>query len=288
MSGMTSEPARPKTWPHLAAWLVIGFAFAPSLLWLAGVAGSRDQVRDAGVVLLFAVLYHVLYGTPQVRRRVVLDFGPRCVLFTSGACALALAASFFRLPVLMIPSLGLLSGGLLLFLLGEEMIRAATGLAIAFSGFTILAIIMPLADIPLRIFAGRAAAAVLALLGYEPSLGVTGDPPMLLLVSGGWPFEVAPECNGFGITGTCTLLALLLAFAKPIPVLDRILVVIFAPLVGLFSNALRIVAIVALAPIVGHSGYHAMHESVGILLYIVTLAFVWWVVSGLPDRGLQR
>jgi exosortase/archaeosortase family protein len=58
---------------------------------------------------------------------------------------------------------------------------------------------------------------------------------------------------------------------------------LLAPILGLVSNALRILLIVLLAPAAGEH-YLIMHEAVGITLFFATLAFLWWLVAGLPQR----
>ena len=266
-------------------WVVVLAAFAPALWWITSVAIAREQIRDAAIVLLFALF--VLMRERRDPARWVLSFGPVTSGFVAGACLAAGASSLLHQPLLLMAALGLLAGGILLFLFGDEFIRLATGLAVAFTGFTILAVILPLADLPLRIFAGKTAMALLDTFGAQAALGFAGDPPKLILISNGHPFEVAPECNGFGITSSCILLGLLLAFSRRLRVLDKTLIVLLSPLLGLFSNAIRIMFIVLLAPNVGPKWYDFMHEAVGITMFLATLAAVWWLVSGLPERRPQ-
>jgi exosortase/archaeosortase family protein len=97
---------------------------------------------------------------------------------------------------------------------------------------------------------------------------------------------VASECNGFGIIGSCVLLSLLLVFSRRLRAFDKLAVLALAPLLGLFSNALRILIIVLLAPLAG--GYYlTLHEVVGIVVFFSTLVLVWWIVAGLqgPQAG---
>ncbi len=267
---------------HIFVWAVVLAVFAPSLFWLGTVAATRDQVRDAAVVLMFGVIF-LLRERPAAARW-ALRFDERSLCFLGVACVIAGLGSFFHQPLLLVIALGLLAGAILLFMFGHDVTGPATGLAIAFSGFTVLAIIFPLADLPMRVFAGQASAQLLDLFGSKSELAFVGDPARLILVSGGRPFEVAPECNGFGITSSSMLLGLLLAFSRKLRLLDKVLVIVLAPLVGLFSNALRILVIVALAPVAGPGGYLVMHEVVGIALFLGTLIFIWWLVSGLPER----
>lgn len=267
-------------------WLAVLAVFAPSLVWIAQVAISREQLRDGVAVLIFALVYLMREdGRPAVW---TLRFGRWAVVFVAGACVLAGVAGVIHQPLPLMVALGLLAGAVLLFLFGDGVLPLATGLAVAFSGFVILAVLFPFADVPLRLFAGRAAMSFLDFIGRPSDLLLAGEPVRLVLVSGGRPFEVAPECNGFGITSSCLLLGLLLAFGRRLRVVDKILVMVLAPLIGLFSNALRIIVIVLLAPAAGVSGYQTMHEVVGTMLFLGTLAGMWWLVSGLPSGRSPR
>jgi len=277
-----SRRTLPQKMVGIALWLAVLGVFAPSLLWITDVAIARAQVRDAAVVLLFGVVF--LMRDRAEPTRWVLEFSRRTCFFVSGACLAAVASSVLHQPFLMMAAMGLLAGGLLLFLFGDDVAGLATGLAVSFSAFTFLAVVSPIADVPLRVFAGKATMGALDLVGAGAALGFIGDSAKLILMVNGRPFEVAPECNGFGITSSCILLAFLLATSRRLRWLDRILIIALAPLIGLFSNALRIVIIVLLAPAAGSSGYHIMHEAVGIILFLSTLVLIWWLVAGLPER----
>jgi len=131
--------------------------------------------------------------------------------------------------MLMLCALGFLAGAVLLFVYGDPVFRPALGFGLAFSGFTFLSVLFPLADWPLR------------------------------------------------------LLALLLVFSRRLRVADKLAVLALAPMLGLFSNAARIFFIVLLAAAAGDN-YRLMHESVGIVLFFGTLAALWWLDAGLPER----
>lgn len=272
-------------WVSIVAWGAALLLFGRALWWLAGTALAREQISHAAIVLLFG-LFFLLWERPSPGL-LSLRFSPRATGFYAGACLGALLAGIFHEPVLMLGALGFLAGSILLFVYGDSVIRLATGFGLAFSGFTLLAVVFPLADWPLRLFAGRTALWFLELLGRPVQLGFAGDPVRLLLVDGGKPFEVAPECNGFGIISGCILLALLLVFSRRLRLADKLLVLVLAPLLGLFSNATRIFFIVLLAPMAGEH-YFLMHEAVGITLFFGTLVGLWWLVAGLPERHDRR
>lgn len=264
------------------AWVLVVLLFWKAIYWLAAAATVREQVSHAAVVLIFGLVF-LLRERPG-GNPLALAFGPRAKLFYLGACGSAALAGVFQEPAFMLLGLGFLSGAVLLFVLGDGASRVALGFGLAFTAFTLVSVVFPLADWPLRVFAGQTAEWLLGLLGQSVDLRFSGQPAQLILISAGRPFMVAPECNGFGIISGGLLLAVLLVFSRRLRWLDKAIVLLLAPLVGLLSNAIRIVVIVLLAPLVGDH-YFVMHEAVGIVLFFGTLGFIWWLVDGLPERG---
>jgi len=265
----------------MVAWAAVLLLFWRSLSWLTAAALVREQVAHAAIVLIFGLVF-LLRDRPG-GNPLVLRFGSRAMAFYAGACLCAGLAGLLHQPVFMLCGLGFRSGAVLLFVFGETVFRPALGFGLAFSGFTILSVLFPLADWPLRILAGKTAAWFLDILGQPAQLGFSGDPPRLILMTAGRPFEVASECNGFGIISGCILLALLLVFSRRLRMIDKLVMLALSPLLGLFSNALRILLIVLLAPAAGKH-YFVMHEAVGITIFFGTLAAIWWLVAGLPER----
>jgi exosortase/archaeosortase family protein len=265
----------------IMAWAAGLLLFWRALWWLAGTALAREQIAHAAVVLIFGLVF--LLRDRRDIQPLAMRFGRGATGFIAGACLGAAMAGIFHQPLFMLCGLGFLAGAVLLFVFGDPVFRPALGFGLAFSGFTFLSVLFPFADWPLRLFAGRTAMWFLAILGRPVQLGLAADPLRLILVDAGRPFEVASECNGFGIISGCILLALLLVFSRRLRFVDKILVLVLAPLLGLFSNAARIFFIVLLAPAAGKN-YQIMHEAVGIVLFFGTLAALWWLVAGLPER----
>jgi len=278
---MSAPASRKDALLALVAWAAALLLFWRSLAWLTSATLVREQVAHAAIVLVFGLVF-LLRDRPG-GNPLVLRFGSRATIFYVGACLCAGLAGLLHQPVFMVFGLGFLSGAVLLFVFGETVFRPALGFALAFASFTVLSVLFPLADWPLRIFAGKTAGWFLALLGHPAQLGFSGEPSRLVLMAGGRAFEVASECNGFGIISGCILLALLLVFSRRLRLVDKLGMLVLAPLLGLFSNALRILVIVLLAPAAGEH-YFVMHEAVGLTIFFGTLAFVWWMVAGLPER----
>jgi exosortase/archaeosortase family protein len=101
---------------------------------------------------------------------------------------------------------------------------------------------------------------------------------MLLLFSEGRPFHVAAECNGFGMVTSALLMATLLILYRRIPLFDRAGWLVIALFLGLLFNALRIVIIVLLAPLLPDERYMLMHEIVGLLTTYGGLAALYFLL----------
>ena len=258
MSGKFKQSAWDIT-VSIVAWAGAFLLFWKSLRWLAGTALAREQIAHAAVVLIFGLIF--LLRERREATPVILRFGRRATEFFAGACLGAALAGLLHQPLLMLCALGFLAGAVLLFVCGDQVFRPALGFGLAFSGFTFLSVLFPFADWPLRLLAGKTATWFFGLLGRPVELGLAADTPRLILV----------------------LLALLLVFSRRLRVADKLVVLALAPMLGLFSNAARIFFIVLLAPAAGDN-YHLMHESVGIVLFFGTLAALWWLVAGLPER----
>ena len=147
-------------------------------------------------------------------------------------------------------------------------------------------------DWPLRSMAGKWSAYVLELIGQSAELGLFGqasEPPMLVLVVNEQPFNVASECNGFGVIITSLLLALLLAIHRRLNIFDLGLNLLAGAIIGFMFNIVRIVIIVLLAPSMMER-YHLMHEIVGGFTYWACLISVWIALNGptKPEQALAK
>lgn len=173
---------------------------------------------------------------------------------------------------------------------GEAVFRDETApflnaLLLAFTVFGILVLVLPYADVPLRFVAGRFSAGILEFFGGETQLAVTQreGAGILLLFVNGRPFEVAPECNGFGLLGSSLILTGVLVAYRRIGGLDTLLLFLAAGVVAVIGNLVRIVVIVTLAPHVGDH-YFLMHEIVGNVALYASLGLLFWLISGFGAR----
>jgi exosortase/archaeosortase family protein len=159
-------------------------------------------------------------------------------------------------------------------------------LALAFMLFIGAAQALAVFDWPLRQMAGMHAAWLLNHFGLDSSLflNTAHGPPRLILTVDQRPFEVASECNGYGLISSAALVALLLVAYRRLVWQDKLLSFALALFLGSLFNTLRILFIVLLAPKVG-SSYAAMHEGIGTLFFWACLILVWLIVGGFPEKS---
>lgn len=254
--------------------------FGPLTHWLARQAVYHQQLNHALLILGLAVIFLL------TERRNRLSYHGRFDGLSSGllmgSFALLALATYLHLFPLLLASFTLAGAAWGLFFFGVRAKRAIFSLAGALAGYGLLALVVQVADWPLRTMAGRYSQWALEKLGIATRLFVAGgDEAKLVLVAGTQAFEVAAECNGFGLMGASLLLALLLVVYRRVPLFDKVLCVVGALLTAVLFNVLRIIAICLLAPeFPGH--YDLMHEIVGNVFFWSGLAVVWgmvWFVS---------
>lgn len=256
-----------------------GLILLPAIRWLVRETATHDQLLHGFLVFLLTLSLILLHH----RKDLPLQFrmgksSLNALLLTYAALVLAVLA---HLNFLILPALACACAALLYFLLGDthhRLILSSVACLLFFMGFVLF---LPVLDWPLRTVAGKLAASGLSLLGQDIRLGLVSGmaEPMLILLSEGRPFHVAPECNGFGMVLSSLLMTCMLVFHAARSVTLWLLAIPIALLFGLFFNGLRIIIIVLLAPHVATDQYMLMHELVGIATTYGGLALLYlgWV-----------
>jgi exosortase/archaeosortase family protein len=247
----------------------------PVTQWLAHEVSASQQIRQSFVLLGAAV---ALVGWQHLREwRLVLDTGNRALFLLGAAYAFIAAAVWFKITLLMLPAFALGLAGCLHVLVGTEAWRFIRPLFIGFIACLVVIILFPMLDWPLRQMAGVNAARTLHHLGFAPQLNVILQPePKLILATGKNFFEVATECNGFGLITSGMVLAILAAGIAGRRALALIWLVPLSAVIGFILNLLRILTICLLAPYFPNH-YHILHETAGIIMLWSGLGLVGWL-----------
>jgi len=294
----TNDPATHPVGPPAVDWLIMvatylgaALVFFPLAAWVFQKTEGNEQLLHAMIVLAAAGFFLLM----EKRRRLSLALTHDRQSVALLAVSFSLAAISILIPGdtrgaaygktgLLLAGFAFALGSLVRYTLGPVAARAARGFLAAFFVFMMLALLLPLLDWPLRALAGKWSLDLLNLIGQGGQLHLAFSPqPMLILQTGGQPFVVAAECNGFGLLSSSVLLTILLAVYRRLRPLDFSLVLFLALFAAFVANTVRILVIILLAPHV--SNYAIMHELVGIVFFYGALAFLWWFIWGFgPQR----
>jgi len=198
----------------------------------------------------------------------------------------------YALPVALL-SFCLSFAGVASFLFGTAGVRALLPAIVGILLLGILAGLAPSLDWPLRGWGARLGHYFMQHLGIDVNVAIDlGQPPhgpaqatKLLLAVRGRIFEVAAECNGFGLLTSSLLLAVILGFHYRLTGLDRLLLLVTAVPVAIVFNALRIVGI-CVATSRTTLPYDLIHETVGVIFYVAAMALLWWLARRQAEPGL--
>lgn len=273
----STPPARWDSGRFLAVFLILSTigAFWPVGRWMVQEVTASQQIRQSFVLLAAAV---GLIAWQHAREwRLSLEVGNRALLLLGGAYLCVATAWWTDISLFVLPAFALGLAGCLHVIVGEAAWRFIKPLIIGFVACLVIILLFPLLDWPLRQMAGVNAARTLKEIGFAPQLRVIVEPaPKLLLLTGRNVFEVATECNGFGLITSGAVLALLAGGIVGRRALSLALLVPVAVVVGFGFNLLRILIICLLAPSFPNH-YHALHETAGILILWSGLGLIGWL-----------
>lgn len=275
------SPSRPPVrWDAgrvLAVFLILctAAAFWPVTQWLVREVAASQQIRQSFVLLGAAAGLVAWQHAREWRLR--LETGNRALVLLVAAYAVTAAAWWLQISLLVLPAFALGLAGCLHVLVGADAWRFIRPLFSGFIACLVIILLFPLLDWPLRQMAGVNAARILHALGFTPQLSVVLQPaPKLILATGRNFFEVATECNGFGLITSGVVLALLAGGIAGRRTREFLWLVPVAALLGFLLNLLRILIICLLAPSFPNH-YHALHETAGILILWTGLGLIGWL-----------
>lgn len=281
-------------WEYVALGCAL-IAFVPMFVFLFKALAESAQLRDAIVILVCGL---IIIGVEQGIRPKFPTFSKQSVsaLFISYILIYVynyiLRANFpifaeygliefayLMYVLLMFGAFALFLASLgFMFFDSRRYVYAISG---GFFGFSILSMVFQFADLPLRVFAGRAAGYILSLFSDNVSLLMyKGEIPQIALQVSGKSYLVATECNGFGIISSCLVLSIIIAiFKRAIPLWKRCSVILTGVLMGFVANTLRIVSIIGVSLAIGNEHYYFYHETLGYLFFAIALVATWKLVN---------
>ncbi|MGC6455428.1 MAG: archaeosortase/exosortase family protein [Coraliomargaritaceae bacterium] len=281
-------------WLHLLLYTCLGLSLWPITQWVAATAQEQSRIFHAFIVLGLATLFLVRFGGVQVvqtlsmnrsaRRSLTaayvllaINFLARQLLYSSSPTALQLGISLLHIPAYCIAV-----ASLSLFIFGEKIRRIVLTVGSTLCAFLLLSTLMQPLDWPLRGLAGKWSQTLLELLGQNTALNIVNgeqDIPVLILLVNDYPFQVASECNGFGVILSSILLSVMLTLYRRLNIFDSAMNLLAGLTLGFLFNILRIIVIILLAPHMMQY-YMLMHEIVGGITYWACLILIWCILNG--------
>lgn len=277
-----SSPAKPAARPRdlglaLGVLALTGFIFWPAARWVATQTFAHEQIKQSFVLMVLAGAW--MAWDQRARLRPTWQLTNAAIAWLLASYALVGGAMFLETPLFVLAGLVAAVGGAVHFVFGAVAFRRTVPLLAAFALVILFVLLFPVLDWPLRKMAGIESARLLHAVGLAPKLAIAMQPEVkLYLLANGGRFVVETECNGFGlITSSLLLGTILLLYRRArwwkFPVLLPACV-----FVAFAFNALRIFAIVSLAPsFPGH--YAALHEVAGLVALYSGLGVVWFLTG---------
>jgi exosortase len=275
-------------WMVLAIGILIGLLYVPLLHWLGSRTLHTQQLLNGAVLVLFALAICVRDAVDKLRFAVQIgNLGIGLIALALLCLWLAARWRFGALPLVLL-SACLAFAGIVSFLLGKAGVRQFLPAVSAFFVFGVLVGLVPTLDWPLRAMSARYAGGWLAAFGVPVKIALAnGQPPQLLLSVQNHVFEVATECNGFGLLTSSLIVATTLAFLHRLRWLEKLSLWAVSIPIAIVCNFLRIASICLVAPRTSLP-YGFVHETLGLAFYFLGLGLIWRIAGRYNPRASPR
>jgi exosortase len=271
-----------------AVGLSIGLLYVPLLYWLGRVTLHTQQLVNGAFLVLMALVICVRDAVGKLRLQPQLsNLGIGLVALGFFYLWVGGRSHYWTLPLVLL-SFCFSFAGIMSFLFGNTGVRPFMPALGAFFVFGVLVGLFPRLDWPLRTMAAQYAGGLLQSMGVPVKLSLaSGQPAALLLTVKGQVFEVATECNGFGLLTSSLIVAAILAVRSEMTAPAKLGLLAVAVPIAIVGNFLRIVSICLVAPRT-RLPYGFVHETLGLLFYFLALGLIWkiadWHVTGRNAR----
>jgi exosortase len=276
----------------VAISVLIGLLYVPLLYWLGRMTLHTQQLVNGAFLVLMALVICVRDASGKLRLQPQFsNLGIGLLALGFFYLWLAGRSRYWALPLVLL-SFCLSFAGIMSFLFGRMGVKPFLPMLGAFFVFGVLVGLFPTLDWPLRAMAAQYASGLLAWLGVPVKLLLAvGQPAKLILAVNGQDFEVATECNGFGLLTSSLIVATILAFHYQMRGTAKLGLLALAVPIAIVCNFLRIMSICVVAPRT-KLPYGFMHETLGLIFYFIGLGLIWkiagWHASGGASGATPR
>lgn len=294
---------RPSFWVESVIVSFFLLSFAPVSYWFAENTFSETRVFHSLITLSLAIILLYRFESPTLKNALELNRHCQKSLIIALLLLVAFVLSkvsldFFQIDSLIlnliyslsiIASMVMALSSFVFFIFGTQIHRITYSSSITFILFLFLSLFMIQVDWPLRALAAQWSVFLIELLGQSVDFFIANqDPnqssPSLIIQFNGRNFNVASECNGFGIILNSALIGLLLSVYKRHSFFDSATNIIAALFIGFTFNVLRIISIILIAPFV-FQYYDFLHELLGTLFYWGAFFGTWYLLKGPVEKA---
>ncbi len=234
-----------RTTQALNAFLLLGFAFVDALATVWRTDRFNPFINPHGLAL----------------------FSLSCL-----ALILASAATMWPLAVL---GLCLNLGALISFSFGRRGVVPFYPALVGLGTAVAMLVFVPQWDEALRTVVAHGSSWLLSMVDIQADIVVRSNPFQIVLVAekGAGVFDVATECNGFGIILSSVVLTVILALRRHLRWGVTVGLSILAFALGFLFNAVRI-AVIVMTTLQTDFDYGLIHEGLGTVVYVLALTAV--------------
>ncbi len=283
-------------WIELAVLSCFLVAFAPVSHWFASYTFSENRVFHSLITLIIAVALLFRNENPKIQNELNINTSCQKSLFITCILILVFFLGNFILQWIQfdksilstILDLSLISAmtmsvtSLVFFIFGTQIERIAFSSSKCLILFFFISLFMIQLDWPLRALAAKWSVLAIEILGQNASVFITNleeNISGIIIQYSGRHFNVASECNGFGIILNGALISILLSAYRQHSLFETGVQIIAALFIGFVMNIMRIITIIFLAPIF-FSHYDLIHETLGSFYYWGSFFITWYLLKG--------
>lgn len=283
-------------WLECFILFIFTLSFAPLFTWYAQNTAHEVRLLHSFITLAIAVIILIHEETISLKNELKLNkHCKNCLLISLSLLAFYFITNyFFGAEVAILNPLEFIKlifltasftfaiASLIFFVFGTAVSKITYSSTITLIIFLLFSVLMGFSDWPLRTLALSWSVQFFDLMGLSVNSYLLNDvysSPALIIEYSGQRFNVASECNGFGIILNGLLIGSLLSVYSKQGFINTICNIAAALFIGFTLNVLRIVSIILIAPY-SMNVYDLVHELIGTTYYWGAFILTWHLLYG--------